>query len=169
MVRQVSVIYSPEQNGWLMDIAKEAARARGLTLKAIPARDLREAAATYRRILRQAGPADAVWLPQDPSTVDEQAILSSILKDAWEKNVVVFSSNPAHARRGTLFSLFPDNSGLGRSLAELVRREQRGSRQPSVTPLRDLLIAVNVRTAEHLGLSFSARELREFDIVFPSP
>lgn len=170
-VRQVSVIYSPHQNAWLIDLARDAAKARGLKLEAFPTRNLREAAATYREILRRAGPTDAIWLPQDPITVDEQAILSSILKEAWDRNVVVFSSNPAHVRRGALFSLFPDNSGLGRSLARMARERlyRPGAAQSGMTPLHDLLIAVNVRTAEHLGLSFSARELRRFDLVFPSP
>ena len=36
-------------------------------------------------------------------------------------------------------------------------------------PLRDLLISVNVRTAEHLGLEITSRQKRAFDLVFPSP
>jgi putative ABC transport system substrate-binding protein len=36
-------------------------------------------------------------------------------------------------------------------------------------PLSDLRVAVNLRTAAHLGLRFTPRQQREFDLVFPSP
>ncbi len=171
-VRHVVTVYSKQQSQWLIDLARQEARRAGISLDAYPAETLQEAAQRFREILR--GPIserDSIWLPQDGRTVDEQAVLPFILQEAWNRNVVVFSSNPAHVRRGALFSLFPDNEALGRSLAaQALRRIDGREKDPvRVTPLQDLLTAVNVRTAEHLGLDFSARELRRFDLIFPSP
>lgn len=171
-VTRVLTVYSKKQNQWLIDLAKREAAKQGISLRAFPAENLQESAQRFRDILK--GPIsqrDAIWLPQDANTVDEQAVLPFILQEAWNRNVVVFSSNPAHVRRGALFSLFPDNEALGRSLAAMAKQALagEGADPPRVRPLQDLLTAVNIRTAEHLGIDFSARELRRFDLVFPSP
>ncbi len=169
-VTRITVVYNPEHTGWLIDLARRATSSRGLLLNAIPAKDLQEAAPIYRDFLAgHEESTEAIWLPQDPSTVDERAILPFILEKAWKKNLVVFSSNPAHVRRGALFSLYPDNVGMGRSLAALaLGRSQNGTPKTAISPLQDLLIAVNLRTADHLRLKLSARQRREFDLVFPS-
>ena len=170
-VRRIMVDYNRERSVWLIERAREAAKRHNLALNALPAKDLREAAALYRDALRQLGTADAIWLPQDAATVDEHIIVPLILKEAWDRNLVVFSSNPAHAKRGALFSLYPDNAGMGRSLAALALQQlqNRQDRTPDIVPLRDLLMAVNLRTAERLGLKFSSRERQQFDLIFPSP
>jgi putative tryptophan/tyrosine transport system substrate-binding protein len=36
-----------------------------------------------------------------------------------------------------------------------------------VLPLKEVLVAVNVRTANHLGIQLSGRQ--RFDLVFPEP
>jgi len=38
-----------------------------------------------------------------------------------------------------------------------------------IEPLRDLLIAVNLRTAEHLGLNLANNAKLKFDLTFPQP
>ena len=169
-VDRVVVVYSPG-NEWLIARAARAAKDKNLSLNAIKANDIRQAASIYRELFNgEMRGSDAIWLPQDSVTVDETAVLGHILREAWNRNVVVFSSNPAHVRRGTLFSLYPDSFGLGRSLGALIRKPaaSRHDAREEILPLSDLLTAVNIRTAEHLGLTFSAREMRQFDLVFPS-
>lgn len=168
--KQVTVIYNPERDEWNIVLAREAARQQGLTLNALPTRNLREAAAQYRNFLGRAQEGEALWLPQDDSILDENTLLPVILKEAWDKNLLVFSSNPEHVKRGALFSLYPDNRGLGRSLAELtLERLKSPPKAPALLALKDLLIAVNARTAEHLGLRLTNQARRRFDLVFPSP
>lgn len=170
-IKRVTVIYNPRRDEWLIAQARESAKAHGLALNALPADNIREAATLYRGFFGQ--PKDgteALWLPQDDSTLDENAMLPAILKEAWEKNLVVFSSNPEHVKKGVLFSLYPDNLGLGHSLAALAQeRLAGGSKPPAIMPLKDLLIAVNARTAEHLGLRISNQEKRKFNLILPTP
>lgn len=168
-VKQVTVIYDPRHKEWEIERARKAAKERGLTLNALPAEDLRSAAALYRSALdnSKSNSSAALWLLQDDSTMDERALLPLILKEAWESNLVVFSSNPDHVRKGALFSMFPDNAGMGRSLAAMANN--RAVKGANIELLRDLLLAVNIRTAEHLGLNFDSQDRREFAMVFPAP
>lgn len=171
-VKRVSVIYEPKSKVWEIDQARKAAKESGLTLNALPAEDIRSSAMLYRTVLdesRESG--NAIWLLQDDAAMDERALLPLILKEAWDNNLVVFSSNPDHVRKGALFSLYPDNIGMGRSLAAMARKRwQSGPAGDSaIEPLKDLLLAVNLRTAEHLGLRFDSQDRRQFDLVFPAP
>lgn len=167
--QRVSVVYDPTKNDWLMTHAKAAASRYGLELHLLPAKDLKQAAALYRKVIKTADSTHALWLPHDSSTVDKQAVLTMILKEAWNKRFVVFSSNPAHVGKGALFSLYPDNVGMGRSLGELAKQRLLNDGETTgLDPVHDLLSAVNVRTAKRLGLKLTSKQQREFDLVFPS-
>jgi putative ABC transport system substrate-binding protein len=65
--------------------------------------------------------------------------------------------------------MYPDNAKMGQSLAKLaLKTAKAGSKKTNtMLPLRDLLIAFNVRTAEHLGLDVDRKQRDEFDLVFP--
>lgn len=168
--KRVFTVYDPSHNGWLMRLAKEAARAQGMELVAYEAQDLRSAVRLYQDIFAAADSRkDALWLPQDPSTVEERSVLPLVLQESWNRGLVVFSSSLGHVRRGVLFSLYPNNLELGRSLAgsALNILASGDHTRRGMMPLRDVLIAVNLRTAKHLGLDLSAQH--GFDMVFPEP
>lgn len=169
-VKRVTVVYNQKHGAQSMARAREAAKAHGLALNALPAENLRVAAGLYRNFLNEsAASSEALWLLQDETTLDENALLPVILKEAWDKNLVVFSSTPDHVKKGALFSLYPDNVGMGRSLAALALEQAAQAKSRTMQPLRDLLVAVNLRTAEHLGLRLPSHERHKFDMVFPSP
>ena len=168
--RRIIVIYDPRQNAWLVRLAREAARNAGMELISREANDLKSAMYLYQEYLATVDPKrDVLWLPQDSVTVEESTVLPYVLQEAWRHSVLVFSSSVSHVKRGALFSLYPDNLELGRSMAA----SALGQSPPSpggrtVTPLRDVLMAVNLRTAGHLGLNV-AEQKRSFDLVFPEP
>jgi putative ABC transport system substrate-binding protein len=170
--REVTVIYDPGRKGEEIARARDAAKIQGLAFNALPAADLKLSAALYHKLLMDIkNGAVAIWLPQDSAAMDEQALLPLLLREAWDKSFVVFSSNLDHVRKGALFSLYPDNAGMGRSLAAMARSrlQPQPSRGTTIEPLRDVLMAVNLRTAEHLGLSFAGTALRRFGMTFPPP
>lgn len=168
--RRVHVVHDPRLNAWLVRLAREAARAEGLELLAQEAADQAGALRAYAQLLAGADPArDAVWLPQDSTTVDDNAVLPLVLREGWNRNIAVFSSHLSHVRRGALFSLYPDNRELGRSLAAAAQRLGAAPRAvvPGVLPLRQALAAINIRTAAHLGIDAAAAQ-SGFDLVYPS-
>lgn len=169
-IKKVTVIYDPRQTAWEIQHAEQAAQERGLTLIARPTGSLRDSAYLFRQILLEIqNNAIALWLPRENAAMDEQSVLPEVLREAWEKNFVVFSSNLDHVRKGALFSLYPDNFGMGRSLANLALQQiETGGKLEPVKLLQDLLVAVNLRTAEHLGLHFNSQTRRDFAMVFPA-
>jgi len=166
--RRIFTVYDPRQNAWMMRLAKEAARTQGLELKAYKAQDLRSAMLAYQEILASAdGSQDALWLPQDSTTVEDSSVLPLVLQESWAKNLAVFSSSFGHVRRGALFSLYPNNVELGRHLADsaLGILASGEIEIPGMIPLREVLMAINLRTAKHLGLNIGSPQ--NFDMAFP--
>jgi putative ABC transport system substrate-binding protein len=167
-VRRVFVVYDSRQNGWLISLARESARAQGIELVAYEAQDLRGAVHIYQDIFTAADSRhDALWLLQDSTTVEDGSVLPLVLHESWVRNIAVFSSSIAHVRRGVLFSLYPDNIEMGRHLADsalgfLASGEYR---EHGIVLLREVLMAINLRTADHLGLKASRKQ--EYGMVFP--
>ncbi|MDX8386011.1 MAG: hypothetical protein R8M11_05800, partial [Gallionella sp.] len=105
------------------------------------------------------------WLPQDPTSAEERAVLPLILQKSWNQGISVFSSNFNHVRRGVLFSLYPDNIGLGGSLATMAQGilASKSKETHGISPLRDVMSVGNQRTAKHLGVDGG-----DFDMKFPN-
>ena len=169
-IRRVFVVYDPRQNAWLIRLAREAAKSLGLELVAQEAQDLKTAMRYYQDDVAAADPRhDAIWLPQDSVTVEESATLPFVLQEAWARSLVVFSSSVGHVKRGALFSLYPDNVELGRNLAKYALSHMNGSGSSvrAMIPLREVLMAVNLRTAAHVGANVASRGQQPFDMVYP--
>ncbi len=170
-VRRVLVVYDPKKTEWLLRLARDAARAQGLELVAHEARDLGQAAALYSSVLKTAdGRRDALWLPHDTTTVEESTLLPLILRQSWNQGVPIFSSNVLHAKKGALFAMSPNNVELGKSLASSALGLMSGElRRKGVQPLRELHTALNMRTANHMGLNIGYQQQRTFDFIFSEP
>lgn len=167
-VRRVFTVYSARQNDWLIAHAKKAAKAQGLELVTIETDDLRMALQRFREITESADPArDAIWLPQDTAVLDDQVVLPFVLQQAWDRSLIVFSSTLAHVRRGALFALYPDNIDMGRQLATtaLALGNTPGQAR-AVQPLREVRLALNTRTAGHLGITLET-SLTDVALLFP--
>ena len=168
-VQRVTTVYS-ERSAWLLERAQVAAKLQGLDLLARQVDDPRAAAQAYREFSQRAVDRhDALWL-MDTATLDEAAVLPMLLEQAWNRNVVLFSSSLNHVPKGVLFALYPDNVQLGRRLATwaLKRVREPASGVAAFLPLQDVRIAVNLRTAAHLGIELNAKR-HGFDLVFPVP
>lgn len=165
-VKRIYTVYSPENNSWIIEMARREANKNNIELHALEANSIRQAVNQFRNILEQTnGSFDAVWLLLD-KIVPDQTILPLALEAAWKKQIVLFSSNPSHTKRGALFSLFPDHEKMGFDLAKF-SLEQIESNQPRVLPLSSLKVSVNERTASHLGLRYTNTQLSSFDVIYP--
>lgn len=168
-IKRVLVVYNPANNEWLIRLARQAAKSQGLELMTYEARDLAGAAHHYEAVFAAAdGRFDAVWLPQDSTTVEENTIMPLILKESWNRSVPIFSSNFVHVKKGALFALYPNNLEMGRNLAVSAQNALAGEvPKRGVFPLKEVMTALNVRTASRIGLSIGAQKQRSFDFIFP--
>ena len=169
MTKRIFVVYDPGYSEWIIKHAKDAASTQGLELVAYQAQDLRSAMQSYQKIFSEAnGQSDALWLPQDPTTVEESTVLPLVLQESWNRSIAVFSSNFGHVRRGVLFSLYPDNEALGKRLAGLaedILNSDAATEMTGLMTLLDVQSAINVRTAKHLGVN--QMRLKDFSTLFP--
>lgn len=168
-IRSVFVVYNPENSDEVLSAAKKAGSSMGLTVNAYEASNLRAALRQYREMFEFADPEkNAIWVLQDPSTVDTNTILPFILKQAWRKKIMVISNHPSHVQHGVFFSVYPDNVSLGKKLGELSSRCVTGDCGAGKAQfLTQVLTAVNKRTAARLGINVSNKKDPFIDLVFP--
>ena len=172
-VKRVHVVYSADSSEWLVKIALGIGKKLNLRLYSHESKDIRSSALIYRDIIDKAQPGeDAIWLLPDPVAADGRIILPLLLREAWNKEILLFSSNPSQVKRGVLFALFPDNKSMGASLAK--KAESYFGVDPDdiendIEPLRDLQSAINIRTADHMGLTITNEERKGYELVFPTP
>lgn len=166
-VERVFMVYKPQATGWLLSAGKTAAREHGLELIASPSEDIQQAGAAFARILQQTRPGkDAIWLTLDP-VVPVNQLLPVLLREAWEKQLALFSNNPLDVSKGALFALYPDYPAMGRQLAERARKQLGKNPPPGPEASEHLNSALNIRTASHLGIVPSSQQQQSFQQIYP--
>ncbi len=160
-IERVHRVYSQGSYTCLADKGRQAAGQLGLQLFDYPvgAPTISARMQAYRDLLAKGlDQHDAIWLCDDVFDAQGDLILDFLLEFAWKNKIVLFSENPAHAKRGVLCAFLPDYARLGERLADMaLERLQQPDKRPVVVPLSDVSLLINVRTAEHLGISVARR------------
>jgi len=168
-VKRIFVVHH-QSNQWLMEIASVQASLLDIELIAKPASDLKQAITILENTFKlPLSSSDAIWIPLDRVAADDKVIFPMLLEASWDKEVVLFSNKPNHAKRGALFSLMPNHEKLGHQLVRRLLQLYRDKSLVGVEPLKDMDIAVNLRTASHLGINYTTEQKDTFQISFPSP
>ena len=166
--KRIIVITSAGKESWLLSTAYAAAKKHDFELLIHNAYEVRAAAHLYSVVMDSMySETDVLWLPPDEESVDIRGILPVILQGAWDRHIAVFGSNPAYVKRGALFALYPDNIKMGGRLVAIAMNAVKNG-DVKIFPTQDVLMAVNVRTAEHLGLGRITKKQQEFDVIYPS-
>ncbi len=166
-VSTIHVVYS-KANDWLIALAKSAAIAQNYELNVKKVDSTKQAVEYYQQLFAKGlSEKDAIWLPIDRISSQDKVTLPLILEKAWTDDIVVFSSKPSHAKRGALFSTYPDNHGLGQQLYKMANEYSSEAGVRPFSALISTLLAVNLRTAAHLGFKYSKEQQKIFQLTFP--
>ena len=160
-IRRVHRVYSQAGYACLVAQGRQAAGGLGLELFDYPVvvPTMSAHIQAYRELLaKKLDQHDAIWLCDDAFDAQGGVILDFLLEFSWKNSIVLFSENPAHAKRGVLFAFLPDYGRLGERLAEMaLERLQQPDKKPAVVPLSNVSLLINIRTAEHLGIPVARR------------
>ncbi len=166
-VKTINVVYS-RRSEWIVELAELEAKKRGYQLKSTKITAVKGALKAYDEILANFDPeTESLWIPFDPISGNEQVIIPNLLERSWEENLILFSSKPLHVKRGALFTLFPDHIELGKALVKMLKEMEKTDQSSGVEPIRFTKLAVNLRTAAHLGFEYKNQQKSQFHLTFP--
>jgi putative ABC transport system substrate-binding protein len=150
--KTVGVVYDPKQSGMLIERAKAAASAAGLTLTLKPVSGGAAARDAYDEI---ASSVDALWLPPDPKLYSRE-LSTYLLTSASERRLPLFGFLESFTRAGALASVSPNYADVGDragQLAATIAAKPEAKQLPVPGPVYapgDL--SLNLSTARALGL-----------------
>ena len=149
-----------DANSRLLNPDYLVAAAKGYGIKAIikQASDIKEAASIYAQLAKKMQSQDALWIPPGDRFVNK-TLLSTLLIKSWKSYFAVISSNPYHVSKGALFAVSPDYYLMGKRLGELAQQIlDNPMLPPSMQPVRDVILNVNQRMANHMGVKIQIDE-----------
>ncbi|OAI00916.1 hypothetical protein A1353_19095 [Methylomonas methanica] len=107
------------------------------------------------RLLEEASATDAIFIPANLPT----NILYEVAKVAWDRKVILLSTNLSHLENGALIAAYPDDVALGEQLGRAVN-----SSGPIYESAKGIRFALNRRVAQHLAVEFEPAALDYFSL-----
>lgn len=166
-------IYEQGKHQWILDTAIKAAKELNINLNFDISKNASETALKYQKLLSSFDSktikTSAIWIPQN-SIQKNKPLLNKVLQDSWDNKIVIISSSLSDVKRGALISAYPDNKAMGKQLAQLLQRTNAETKEysPLRLPNKNLFLAINTRTAEHLGIHLKRQEIIKYDFIYPS-
>lgn len=106
----------------------------------------------------EAMPGEAIMIPPNlPAN-----ILFEIAKIAWNRRIILLSTNLAHLENGVLMAFFPDETGLGQQLGDMVMQNRSINEY-----LKSAKAGLNLRVSQHLGITIEPAKLDLFSVKVP--
>lgn len=167
--RTVTVIYLAHQSAILPQI-EQAAQPRRVSVQPVPVTDAIDAVRQITRVFDRVDPrSTALWFTTDTLSLDTGVLFPFVLEQTWERRLPAFSDTVAHARRGLLFVLYPDFFEVGKELGDRTKATVAGKTPASpFTFTRAARLALNTRTAQHLGIPLGADVNGQATVLFPA-
>jgi putative ABC transport system substrate-binding protein len=167
-IRRIVVYCNTQERSWIAQVEK-AAKAMRIDVESVVVTDAFDAARQLGTTFKTLDPkTTALWFGRNTIALNADLLYSYVLEQTWDRNIAVFSETVAHVRGGFLFALYPDYAQHGAELGALIRQ---GPRPPGagLRFSRAGQLALNARTARHLGITPSDGVIRRAKPLFPEP
>jgi len=162
--RRIGVIYNPQESQFLVDEARSAANRMNLGLVAYPI----DSEADVPEGLNSLRPRiDALWLVSDRTVLTTQS-LQFVFLYAFQTNLPLMGLSEHFVKMGALFAVGPDYHDVGMQSGEFAAQILKG-RAPGELPVaspRKVLLSLNLRTAEIIGLNIPEGVVRKAASVY---
>jgi hypothetical protein len=86
-------------------------------------------------------------------------ILFEITKIAWDRKIILLSTNLSHLESGVLMVFYPDEEKLGEQLGSLANNSK-----PGFENLESVNVGLNQRVAQHLNIVIDTSVLNQFSV-----
>jgi len=162
-VKSIGVIYNPEETGILVQEAVRVAKAGNISLTAKAISSEREVPDALKSMLNK---VDILWSVADGTVFSPQST-QYILLTTLRARVPFMGLSPAFVKAGALMALSCDYTDIGKQAAEIAKSILDGE-NPGDIPIavpRKISLYINLRTAEHIGLSIPKSAIKLADEV----
>ena len=162
--RKIGVIYNPAESQFIVDAARSAANRMDLGLVTYPVHseaDVPEALTSLRPKI------DALWLVSDRMVLTTQS-LQYVFLFTFQTNLPLMGLSEHFVKMGALFAVGPDYRDVGMQSGEFAAQILAG-RDPEELPLaapRKVLLSLNLRTAEIIGLRIPENVVRKASSIY---
>ncbi|MBY0278971.1 ABC transporter substrate-binding protein [Candidatus Binatia bacterium] len=159
----VGVLYSPRETGAVVAAAKPVAERLGLQLVSEAVDEPSKAPVVLDSLMKR---VDALWTVADGGVFTPQTT-PALLLAALRSRKPMLGLSPGQVRSGALAALVVDYEDVGRQTAEIVGSILGGRRAADVpiTHPRHVTLALNLRTAELLGVKIPPDVLSEAHVL----
>lgn len=165
-IRRIVVYYNAREQQWFSQV-ESAASTRGLSVEGIATPDALELVRQLGATFKTLDPTTtALWFGRNTLALNPNLLYPYVFEQTWDRHIVAFSEVLSHARLGLLFAIHSDYIQYGRELGVLIEQKAPA---PVLRFSRSGQLALNARTAQHLGIALSDELLRRARSVFPQP
>lgn len=165
--RAIGLLYDEHKTGAFVAEARAKAKNMGMTLVATSVSRQDDLAGALQALLPQ---IDLLWIIQDPTIVMEESI-DLLIQSSLRNKVPVFTFSTALVQRGALGALQVRPSDIGLQAARVAQAmlDHHGPSAPTLLEPERPQLALNLNTAEFLGLSPNQAVVRTAAILFGGP
>jgi hypothetical protein len=104
---------------------------------------------------------EAVWI----NTHLEPYVLYKLSEKAWERGVLLISSNISHLNNGVSLVFFINNQSMGERIGELVKVMRENKSPPPPEALTAVSQGINVKFARHAGINIPSDLSVHFEVI----
>ena len=165
--RAIGLLYDEHKTGAFLAEARAKAKKLGMTLIATSVERQEDIAAALQSLLPK---IDLLWIIQDPTIIVEESI-DLLIQTSLRQKVPVFTFSTALVQRGALGALQARPSDIGLQAARVAQAmlDHHGPSAPTLLEPERPQLALNLNTAEFLGLSPNQAVVRTAAILFGGP
>ena len=165
--RAIGLLYDEHKTGAFVAEATVQAKKLGMTLVAASVARREDIAEALQSLLPK---IDLLWIIQDPTIVMEESI-DLLIQSSLRKKIPTFTFSTTLVQRGALGALLirPTDVGLQAARVAQAMLDHHGPSAPTLLEPERPQLALNLNTAEFLGLSPNQAVVRTAAILFGGP